>query len=229
MRTKTILLSALLGTLGSVSLMAQSSTNVYSLNVVGYINVTVEPGYNIVSCPLIASPDNTLNTLLPNSTGAYKGWKVYFFSGGVYSQIESGSKSGWALGGTNTIEPGKAVFVENTFTTNVTVTFVGTVPSGTITNTLAPGFNLVGSVLPASGDLVTNSLTQLTNAVKGDKVYVNDPVNGYTSPGGVYTAAKSGFTPSNPTIPNVGEGFFYQNNNGSTALNWVESFSASNP
>ena len=50
MRTKTMLLSALLGTLGSVSLMAQS-TNVYSLNAVGYINVTVQPGFNIVSCP----------------------------------------------------------------------------------------------------------------------------------------------------------------------------------
>jgi len=223
-----MLLSALLGTLGSVSLMAQSSTNVYSLNVVGYINVSVGAGYNIVSCPLIASPDNTLNTLLPNSTGQYKNWKVYFFSGGTYSQIESGTKSGWADGGTNTINPGQAVFVYNPgATTNVT--FVGSVPSGTITNTLVPGFNLVGSVLPASGDLVTNSLTMLTNAVKGDRVYVNDPVAGYSAPGGIYTATKSGFTPSNPTVPNVGEGFFYENNNGGTALNWVESFSVSNP
>lgn len=221
-----MLLSALLGTLGSVSLMAQSSTNVYSLNVVGYINVTVEPGYNIVSCPLIASPDNTLNTLLPNTNGFYKGWKVYFFSGGVYSQIEEGTKSGWLDGGTNTLNPGQAVFVQNTFTTNVTVTFVGTVPSGTITNILSPGFNLVGSVLPASGDLVTNSLTQLTNAVKGDRVYVNDPVNGYT----IYTSAKGGaWTGGDPIVPNVGEGFFYQNNNGTTPLDWVESFSASNP
>lgn len=221
-----MLLSALLGTLGSVSLMAQSSTNVYSLNVVGYINVTIEPGYNIVSCPLISSPDNTLNTLLPNSSGFYKGWKVFFFSGGTYTQIETGTKAGWELGGTNTINPGQAVFVQNTFSTNVTATFVGTVPSGTITNTLTPGFNLVGSVLPASGDLVTNSLTMLTNAVKGDRVYVNDPVTGYS----IYTeSAKGGFTPSNPTIPNVGEGFFYQNNNGTTPLNWVESFSASNP
>lgn len=223
-----MLLSALLGTLGSVSLMAQSSTNVYSLNVVGYVNVTVSPGYNIVSDPLIASPDNTLNTLLPNANGQYKGWKVYFFSGGTYSQIESGTKSGWADGGTNTINPGQAVFIENSFTTNVTLTFVGSVPSGTLTNALSPGFNLVGSILPASGDVVTNSLTQLTNAVKGDRVYVYDPTNGYSAPGGVYTATKSGFTPSNPQIPNVGEGFFYQNN-GTTPLNWVESFSVSNP
>jgi hypothetical protein len=229
MRTKTMLLSALLGTLGSVSLMAQSSTNVYSLNVVGYVNVTIEPGYNIVSCPLMSSPDNTLNTLFPNSSGAYKGWKVYFFTGGTYSQIEVGTKSGWQDGGTNTINPGQAVFVLNSGTANVTNTFVGTVPSGTLTNTMAPGFNLVGSILPASGDLVTNGLTLFTNTVKGDRVYVNDPVAGYSAPGGIYTATKSGFTPSNPTIPNVGEGFFYENNNGTTPLNWVESFSVSNP
>ena len=48
MRTKTMLLSALLGGLGSVSLMAQS-TNVYSLNAVGYINITVQNPATILS------------------------------------------------------------------------------------------------------------------------------------------------------------------------------------
>ncbi len=83
-----MLLSALLGTLGSVSLMAQS-TNVYSLNAVGYINVTIDPGYNIISCPLIASPDNTINTLLTNGTGQFKGFK--FLSGGTARQAVYGN------------------------------------------------------------------------------------------------------------------------------------------
>jgi hypothetical protein len=225
MRTKTMLLSALLGTLGSVSLMAQS-TNVYSQNAVGYINVTIQSGYNIVSCPLVASPDNTLNTLLPNSTGAYKGWEVYFSTPGQgYTQIEQGTKSGWVAGGTNTINPGQAVFIDNTFSSNVTVTFVGQVPysaSGTFTNTLVPGYNLVASVIPASGDLHTNPITAFS-AVKGDKVYVADPVAGYSSPGGIYSASKSGWL-SDPIVPNVGEGFFFENNSGANET-WVETFS----
>src|SRR5208283_5203698 len=186
MRTKTMLLSALLGTLGSVSLMAQS-TNVYSLNVVGYVNVTIPANsYSIVSCPLVASPDNTLNTLLPNSTGTYLKVKVFFFSPTTGYTIETGTKTGWQLGGTETISPGQAVFVLNPSTTApLTLTFVGTVASGPQANVLTPGYNLVSSIVPTSGNLVTNSITVLTNAVLKDKVFVFDPVAGYS----VYTAA----------------------------------------
>jgi len=222
-----MLLSALLGTLGSVSLMAQSSTNVYSLNVVGYINVTVPAAsYAIVACPLIASPDNTLNTLLPNSTGTYVKVKVYIYNPATGYNSETGSKTAWSEGGTNTINPGSAVFVYNPNATPLTLTFVGSVASGTQNNVLVPGYNLVSSIIPTSGDLVTNSLTLLTNAVAKDKIYVYNPTNGYAS----FTAGKNGAFPSgDPIIPNVGEGFFYENNNGTTPLTWTETFSVSNP
>jgi hypothetical protein len=225
MRTKTMLLSALLGTLGSVSLMAQS-TNVYSQNAVGYINVSLLPGFNIVSCPLICSPDNTLNTLLPNTNGQFKGWKVYFNTKGAgYTQTEQGAKASWVAGGTNVIPPGSAVFVDNPSNITVTLTLVGQVPTGSLTNTLVPGFNLVGSIVPTSGNLVTNAITQLTNTQKGDKVYVSDPINGYSSPGGTYQAAKNGaWVGAQPTVPNVGEGFFYDNVQSSNYV-WVENFS----
>jgi len=221
-----MLLSALLGTLGSVSLMAQS-TNVYSLNVVGYVNVTIPANsYEIVSCPLVATPDNTLNTLLPNSTGTYLKVKVFFFSGSTGYTIETGTKTGWQLGGTEAISPGQAVFVFNPSTTApLTLTFVGTVASGAQANVLAPGYNLVSSIVPTSGNLVTNSISLLTNAVLKDKVFVFDPVAGYS----VFTAAKAGaWSPSDPIIPNVGEGFFYQNNS-TTPLTWTENFSVSAP
>jgi hypothetical protein len=228
MRTKTILLSALLGSLGSVSLMAQSSTNVYSLNVVGYVNVTIPPNsYSIVSDPLVGSPDNTLNTLLPNSTGIYSKVKVFVYSPATGYTTDTGTKTAWQLGGTETLNPGSAAFVFNPSTTTpLTLTFVGSVPSGTQQNTIVPGYNLVGSIVPTSGDLVTNSISLLTNGVSKDKIYVYDPSNGYTT----YTVGKTGaWTPSDPIIPNVGEGFFYENNNGTTPLTWTENFSVSNP
>ncbi|HUD47926.1 MAG TPA: hypothetical protein VMR33_13915 [Candidatus Baltobacteraceae bacterium] len=220
MRTKTMLLSALLGTLGSVSLMAQS-TNVYSLNAVGYINVTIEPGYNIISCPLIASPDNTLNTLLSPTNGEFKGFKFYPWSAsaGTYGSSDTATAHAWAGGGTETLLPGQAGFIFNPGTSNVTATFVGTVPSGSLTNTLLPGFNLVSSILPTSGDIVTNTLTDFTTQKVGDKAYSYDPVAGYTT----YSVKPNGSWAVDPVQANVGGGFFYFS---ATATNdWVENFS----
>jgi hypothetical protein len=222
MRTKTMLLSALLGTLGSVSLMAQT-TNVYSLNVVGYVNVTIQPGYNIISCPLICSPDNTINTLFPySSTANYAKWTIYIFQNGVgYSADVTGGKSSWTYG-TNTINPGQAAFVYNAGSTAVTNIFVGTVPTGALTNTLVPGYNLVGSILPVSGDLVTNTLSTLTVSQAKDFIYTFNPVTqGYTE----ILTTKSGSFATDPSL-GFAEGMFYYNAQ-ATAENWVENFSVS--
>lgn len=144
MRTKTMLLSALIGTIGAVSAMAQ--TNVYSLNAVGYINITAYPGFNMISCPLIASPDNTLNTLLPDTNGAYKKWQVWTFNPTANPQYveDVGVAAGWLNGGTETISPGAAVWLFNPSNVSYTVTFVGTVPTGPSSVTLYPdSFNMV--------------------------------------------------------------------------------------
>jgi len=179
---------------------------------------------------LILTPDNTLNSVLPNSTGQYKGWKVYFFVNGQgYSQTELGTKSGWQDGGTNTINPGQAVFIDSSFSTNYTVTLVGTVPQGSLTNVLVTGLNLVGSPVPTAGDLVTNGITAINSAaVKGDKIIVYDQTDGYNAPnGGTFLAVKNGgWSPSDPTMQYVGEGFFYLNQSGANE-NWIENFSIS--
>jgi hypothetical protein len=225
MRTKTMLLSALLGAVGSVSVIAQ--TNVYSLNAVGYINVTLSPGFNIVSCPLVASPDNTINTLLgANTNGQYKKWQIYGWNGG-YIQ-ESGTPTGWLEGGTNTINPGQAVWIQNPSNITATVTFVGTVPTGSLTNAIQPGFNLVSSILPASGDIVTNSLMLFTNITKKDQVYTYNPLTL------AYTQYSAGGSPAtwvvggDPILPTVGGGFWYESA-AATVNNWVENYSVSNP
>jgi hypothetical protein len=222
MRTKTMLLSALLGTLGSVSLMAQS-TNVYSLNAVGYINVTVQPGYNIVSCPLIASPDNTLNTLLPNTAGQYKKWQFWGFSPSSGYKEEIGQATSWSVGGLSTLNPGQAGWLFNPGANPSNVTFVGTVPSGSLTNTLvASSFNLVSSILPTSGDLLTNPLMNFTTATKKDQVWQFTAGTG----GGFKETVllPSGWSAGDPQEATVGGGFFYFNAS-TAANNWVESFS----
>src|SRR5947207_10303632 len=48
MRTKTLLLTAALAAAGAASAMAQ---NVYSVNAVGYANVSVPSGFSMIACP----------------------------------------------------------------------------------------------------------------------------------------------------------------------------------
>jgi hypothetical protein len=238
MRTKTMLLSALLGALGSVSVMAQ--TNVYSLNAVGYINVTVVPGFNIIADPLIGQPDpitgtlNTIGTLLPNNSNQLVQATVWSYDPalpGGYTNDTASTKgnsntNGWKNGGQITMQPGQAVWFDNPFPTNLTFTFVGTVPSGSLTNTINTGFNLISSILPMSGDLVTNSLSMFTNPTTQDTVWVYSPAitnyitYTYTKKSGTWTSAG---VQSDPIVPFVGSGFWYQTT--AASIVWVENFS----
>jgi len=241
MRTKTVLLSALLGALGSVSVHAQ---NVYSLNAVGYINETIYPGYNLISCPLITSPDQTLNTILPNGTGTggpYNGDTVYFFSPSTgYTSTQGRAVNtggtGWTSGAsTNVIPPGTGFWLYSGATSNITVTLVGTVPSGPMTNTLSSGYNLVSSIVPVSGDIYSNTISAFTNVNAGDSLYIFDPTQQkYTF---AYKAvnpaiAGNGGSPwklssgGDPVLPNVGQAFFYYDSSVSP-INWVENYSVS--
>jgi len=244
MRTKTLALSAVLGLIGSASVMAQ---NVYSVNAVGYVNVTFPANsYTILTDPLVASPDNTLSNVLPNLNGQYKKAKVYAFAGGNYTSIEVGEStslapSGWSLGGADiTLNPGQAVFFYNSTASAMSATLVGQVPQTStgvvtpnlpngLTNTLIPGYNLVGSIVPASGDLSTG-LAALTNITKKDFVYTYDPTNGGYSGKDNVTAPGKGIGYNNqwslgdPIIDQTGFGFFYFNNQ-TTNETWVQSFS----
>jgi hypothetical protein len=187
MRTKTLALSALLGLLGTASVMAQ---NVYSLNAVGYINVILQPGYNMISCPLICSPDNSLATLLPNggagnaaTSNQYLNWTydrwdttIGTYDHELANAKQAGNKngtinSGWqnlaGTGGTNTLNPGQAAWVLNAGGSPVTVTFVGTVPqngSPFMTQTISPGLNMMSSPVPMDGDLAQNTNTLMTSS-----------------------------------------------------------------
>jgi hypothetical protein len=260
MRTKTLALSALLGMLGSASLVAQ--TNVYSINAVGYINVTLYPGYNIVTCPLICTPNNTVSNLFNNSAGAYQGSTkvgtppkfpaslVYQFVDGTgftgtdNTQPNNAGQNGWA-NGSFTLNPGQSVFYFNPLPigsgSNMVATFVGTVPQGNnynLTNALLPGFNLVGSIIPDSGDIITNTIMSLTNVTptKDDQIYTFDPTYNSTNSaqGGYITEGTATWTAFNgwngagafpdPYTFTVYNGFWYYNNSKTVTRNWVENF-----
>jgi hypothetical protein len=115
----------------------------------------------------------------------------------------------------------------------MSATFVGTIPQTNnynMTNTLGLGYNLVGSIIPASGDLSTNPVSALTNITKKDFVYTYDPavVGGYSAKDSVSAGSGSGYnndwSAGDPVIDQVGYGFFYWNNQ-KTNEYWVENFS----
>jgi len=237
MRTKTLALSALVGVLGTAAALAQT---VYSVNTVGYINLTFPANsYTIFTVPLVCSPDNTLNTVLPNVNHQYNKAKVYSFAGGTYGVTEVGvgtgiNPTGWQTGGADvTLGPGSACFFYNSTTAAMSATVVGQVPSVPATNTLTPGWNLVGSILPASGDISTNPVSALTNFNKQDFVYTYDPTNGGYSQKTVALSTLLGVgysnghnrwgTPGDPSVDQVGYGFFYWNNQ-TTNEQWIENF-----
>jgi hypothetical protein len=264
MRTKTLALSAVLGMLGSTSLLAQ--VNVYSLNSVGYINVSMPQGFSIITCPLICGTEvatsanlpygvsagatltNDLNTVLNNNSAPYPYADaiVFQYTGGVgYTSTDGGNSGGsygvgWGNGGQDvTLAPGQAIFFYNPNNTAMTATFVGTVPQGTLVNALAPGYNLVGSIVPTSGDLVANSITAFNpTASAGAYPGYNDFVYFYNPTGNAYGsgfdnqdiynppsygggwAESAGSNPSaytvvggfdDPTTTSVSQGFFYFN------------------
>jgi hypothetical protein len=108
----------------------------------------------------------------------------------------------------------------------MTATFVGTVPQGSLTNILVKGFNLVGSMVPASGDFVANTITSGFFASEvnqsGASGTTKGPANGdsvltygsgaYIGNGAWSGSWSQGLAPSGgPEISAVSQGFFYQN------------------
>jgi hypothetical protein len=223
MRTKTLVLSGVIAALASASLMAQ----VYSLNSVGYVNVTIPTGFSIISDPLYANGQGVAQTVSPLLdsqvlNGNLSGLTFYKFSAGNYFSFGvNAADNAWAAQGTNanpaagvTLNPGEAIYVLNP-QAPTTFTFVGTVPQGTLPITMEPGYNMVSSVVPETGAIDT--VLGLTPGA-GDTLYFFDPVVGQYGNVGWngnqwFTGAANNLTPplgstNAPTAP-IGGGFFY--------------------
>jgi hypothetical protein len=217
MRTKSVILGAAILAAGVATSMAQS--NVYSLNVVGYINLTIVPGLNCVANQLDLDGTGTNNTLT-NVFGAYpwaNGTTIYKFVSGTpvpyaYSHGAFGSAAGVSM------NPGEGCFVYSTASSNITVTTVGQVLQGTWTNNLTPPLTLVSAIAPLANtvDSTGNGGLGYTPA-SGDSLYIWD--NTLVPPNyDIYTYSHGHFSPD-PTIQ-PGEGFFIDSSNTS----WTNTF-----
>lgn len=208
--------------------------NVYSLNIVGYVNMPVEANkFYLVENPLTKanSGGNNITNLIPTLPAPFDGTLLYTFASGnlkVAATYVDGL--GWA--GDDPLDPAKNLPVlapgQGFYlapTAAGTITWVGEVVLAS-TNVLAggtpaaPAYSMVGSAYPAAMSLKDLKLSDV--AKDGDIVFRYSTADNKLNP---FTFVEGyGWDPGvadGPTL-NVGEGFYYYN--AGAAVEWKQSF-----
>ena len=127
MRTKTLLIAAVLGAVG----IATASAQVTSVNAVGYVNKSLTAGLSLIANPL-SNGGNKVSEVIPS---APIGTNVFLFD----------ASTGFAVTTFLGVWPEAA-----------TLTFVGEVLQGDATNKSVPaGLSIQGSTVPQAGGLST--------------------------------------------------------------------------
>jgi hypothetical protein len=219
MRTKTLLVAAAVCAAGAASAMAQ--TTVFSVNAVGYVKVDVASGFQLISNPLNAA-DNSVGALIPNPPN---GTTIFKYNtsrtppGFDSTQFLFGSWGNPAL----TIAPGEGVFIQSG--SAHTITFVGEVKQGSLTQNVPRGFSIQASQVPQTGKIQTELNYQPSN---GDTVFQYHPER--TPPGYVSTqflfGQWGGGAPGDEPVIRVGEAFFVDS---AAAKTWDRQFSVNTP
>jgi hypothetical protein len=244
---KTLLIAAAALAASVISSQAQ----VYSQNIVGYVNVPTAAGYTVLSAPLDYGNGDSATNFLDTVSGAQDGNIVLTWAGTKYTQVavDSTSATGFSDPVTFVAKPAPILppgtgFLLNNLNPSNTITFVGTVKVGgpgaatnvvgVATNILSNGTTYIfpASALPIGGGIT--SVLQLQNpggAIDGSVVLIPNIVGGAVH-GYVQTAFDStsatGFSDPvtfvakpEPVIP-VGGSFLFNNQSGAP-ISWVQS------
>jgi len=214
MRTKTLLLAAAVIAAG----IGASQAQVYSVNAVGYVNLSLTVGFSLIANPLQGTNDQ-LSTVIPV---APDGTQVLTWNTGAQTfnsaSVFDGDVNQWFPNGSMPV--GKGAFINLPVAS--TITFVGEVRQGAaITNQVSNNYSLLANMVPQSISLTGAGFPaqdgdqylawdNTTHGYKAALVYDGDAL-AWFGPGGV----------ASPT-PAVGEGFFYYTTAG--ARPWTRSF-----
>lgn len=162
---KALLVTAAVGAVGIATSMADP---VYSANVVGFVNLTLPVGFNLICNPLQAT-NNNLSTIVPappdGSTAAKWNSGAQTFESAKTFVFGSWDED-------MTIAPGEAFFIN--MSEAGTLTFVGEVRQGALSTPLVAGANMVGSQVPQAG-LITTALGYIPG--DGDTAALWDAAN----------------------------------------------------
>jgi hypothetical protein len=211
MRTKTLLLTAALSAAGVAASMAQ----VYSINIVGYVNVPLVANQNaLLSNPLDNTSSSASNTLQDLLSALPAKSAVQLWSGTAYLPSNKGAT--WSPNLHVPVGTGFFLKSPNAFTN----TFVGQVagfqsaalaPGGS-TSTNMPALNeLVGSAIPFTGTLNDTNTINLLNMPAKSAIQI------WT--GTAFSPANKGATWSPNLTINPAQGFFLKAN---AATTWTQ-------
>jgi hypothetical protein len=222
MRTKALLCAA--GFLAAAAATSMAQSNVYSLNVVGYINVPYTNGFQMVANQLHSDSTGTNNTVagvfstnFPNLT------RVYGYAPGPgYGTATYSAGTGNWVGGqptvNNALSAGGGVWLQipGTTPTSGNLTEVGEVHQGTTLLPVVTGFQIMSLVPPLQTTIKTAMGYPAANL---DRVYQ------YVNPSGfithTYAAGSGTWTAGEPT-PKVGESFWVQR--AGAATTWTQTY-----
>jgi len=236
MRTKALLCAAALAA-GALTSMAQ----VYSANVVGYVNVFVGGGgqYTMIANPLDATMGGTVvgGNALTNLFGSVAGqgdqifrWDVSLYDFSPSAHIYNSVTKQWS--NPFQLNPGEGIWYINN-NNDFTVTFVGQVLQGFPAFTYAGGingdpnvvtgggaYNALGAAVPIGG-AITNSIIGMTPG-QGDQIFAwNVGLYDFDPTAIVYNSVTQLW--SNGNFTNApGVGYIYINNNNDFA--WSVNF-----
>ena len=203
--------------------LVSSSAQVYSANIVGYVNyanTTNSPGYELIANPLDTG-NNVLTNVFAKPPG---GSTLTIWTGSGFGLTAQFSAGHWKTNGINAdnfvLNPGTGVFAS--WAGAYSNTFVGTVDplvGLSSTNTVAAGYQLVSSLAPYA-DYVTNTATiNITGVVGGTTITEWVPstqsYNTYQFSAGHW---KLGGVNNTPQL-GIGQGFFF---NAAAPYNWTQ-------
>jgi hypothetical protein len=202
----------------------------YSTNIVGFATVTVPPGYSLLANPLDAGATNGANEIMPILNGeiilTWYGKVMYDSTAGGWVTLDGATPAQ-----PPSLPPGEGFFFYNPNPTPTNFTFVGQVvpgPSSTHCMNSEPGYNLIGSPLPATVDTITNVPVQFPII---DGMIIVEWIGGrYVQT--MYDSTAGGWVQIDDTTPSVappysiGQGFFLFNPS-TVPLIWCQSLALS--
>jgi hypothetical protein len=212
MKAKTLLIAAAALAAGVMHSQAQ----VYSQNIVGYINVPLNTGYNLIANQLDVDgtgTNNSIYTAVGTNFPANTQILAWNPSSAAFTSTKLLSSGKWSANNlvvTNAMNPGSGFFINVAAPTNIT--FVGNVITGTNTYPLIAGFQIVAPSGPIGGMIDTNN---------GYTPSHNDQILVWNNSSASYTSHKwltSSWSAGDPVLT-VGQSIFL---NAVNNTNWTQ-------
>jgi len=213
----------------AAGILASNADPVYSANVVGFVNISIPKFFSLIANPLNGT-NNNINTILPLATPDVipDGTTIQKWNSALQQFGDADTyygTVGWLDSSFNpsslVLNPGEGAFIN--MTDPATLTFVGEVPQGSLSNSVPINFSIMAQLTPQKIGIDATGFP----AGDGDTVqFYNSGTQSYTEALTYYLGygwADKDFILVDPT-PEIGAAFFYNRVPANGTATWTRSF-----